>query len=65
MELQYDHHFRGYVPFLGKIQNRDLLNSLFCEYVSSVFFDGASYKHVPLVQANPWEAILNNVFAVR
>ncbi|MDK9708689.1 MAG: polysaccharide biosynthesis protein [Desulforhopalus sp.] len=65
MELQHEHHFQGYVPVLGKIQNRDLLNSLFCEYAPSVVFHAAAYKHVPLVEANPWEAIFNNVFAVR
>ncbi|MBU1566212.1 MAG: polysaccharide biosynthesis protein [Proteobacteria bacterium] len=65
MELQYEHHFHCYIPVLGKIQNRDLLNAIFCEYAPSVVFHAAAYKHVPLVEANPWEAIFNNVFAVR
>lgn len=65
MELHHDHHFHNYVPVLGKIQNRDLLNSIFCEYAPSVVFHAAAYKHVPLIETNPWEAIFNNVFAVR
>lgn len=65
MELQHEHQFHDYVPVLGKIQNRNLLNSIFCEYAPSVVFHAAAYKHVPLVEANPWEAIFNNVFAVR
>jgi FlaA1/EpsC-like NDP-sugar epimerase len=65
MELQHDHGFSACLPVLGKIQNRELLNKLFCEYAPSVVFHAAAYKHVPLVEANPWEAIFNNVFAVR
>ena len=56
MEFQHGHHFHEYVPALGKIQNRDLLNSIFCQYAPSVVFHAAAYKHVPLVEANPWEA---------
>jgi FlaA1/EpsC-like NDP-sugar epimerase len=65
MELQHDHDFHDYVSVLGKIQNRDLLNSIFCEYAPSVVFHAAAYKHVPLIETNPWEAIFNNVFGVR
>jgi FlaA1/EpsC-like NDP-sugar epimerase len=65
MEFHHEHKFLNYVPVLGKIQNRALLNSLFCQYAPSVVFHAAAYKHVPLIEANPWEAIFNNVFAVR
>jgi FlaA1/EpsC-like NDP-sugar epimerase len=65
MELQYEHNFSEYIPVLGKIQNRDLLDAIFCEYAPSVVFHAAAYKHVPLVESNPWEAVFNNVFAVR
>ncbi len=65
MELRHEHRFANCVAVLGKIQNRDLLNKVFCEYGPSVVFHAAAYKHVPLVEANPWEAVFNNVFAVR
>jgi FlaA1/EpsC-like NDP-sugar epimerase len=65
MEFQHEYHYHDYIPVLGKIQNRDLLNSIFCEYAPSVVFHAAAYKHVPLVETNPWEAIFNNVFGVR
>jgi len=65
MELRHECNFTDYVAVLGKIQNRDLLNSLFKQYSPSVVFHAAAYKHVPLVETNPWEAIFNNVFAVR
>ena len=65
MEFLYDLNFREIVPVLGKIQNRELLHSIFCQYAPSVVFHAAAYKHVPLIETNPWEAIFNNVFAVR
>jgi FlaA1/EpsC-like NDP-sugar epimerase len=65
MELQYEHHFHDYIPVLCKIQNKNLLDALFCEYAPSVVFHAAAYKHVPLIETNPWEAVFNNVFATR
>ena len=65
MELHHDHQFLDYVPVLCKIQNKALLNAIFVEYAPSVVFHAAAYKHVPLVEANPWEAVFNNVFATK
>ncbi len=50
---------------LCKIQNKALLDAIFVEYAPSVVFHAAAYKHVPLVEANPWEAVFNNVFATK
>ncbi len=65
MELHHDHQFLNYVPVLCKIQNQTLLNAIFVEYAPSVVFHAAAYKHVPLVETNPWEAVFNNVFATK
>jgi len=65
MELHHDHQFLDYVPVLCKIQSKSLLNAIFAEYTPSVVFHAAAYKHVPLVEVNPWEAVFNNVFATK
>lgn len=65
MELHHDHQFLNYVPVLCKIQNKALLDAIFIEYSPSVVFHAAAYKHVPLVEGNPWEAVFNNVFATK
>lgn len=65
MELHHDHQFTDYVPVLCKIQNQPLLDKIFIEYAPSVVFHAAAYKHVPLVEANPWEAVFNNVFGTK
>jgi FlaA1/EpsC-like NDP-sugar epimerase len=65
MELHHEHQFLDYVPVLCKIQNKALLDAIFMEYTPSVVFHAAAYKHVPIVEANPWEAVFNNVFATK
>ncbi len=65
MELHHDLQFLDYVPILSKIQNKALLDAIFMKYAPSVVFHAAAYKHVPLVEANPWEAVFNNVFATK
>ncbi|MFP4481145.1 MAG: polysaccharide biosynthesis protein, partial [Desulfohalobiaceae bacterium] len=63
MELLHEHGFSSYVPVLGKVQDRQLLQALFQQYQPQLVLHAAAYKHVPLVEKNPWEAVYNNIFA--
>lgn len=63
MELIHMHQFHDLVPILGKIQNEDFLIQVFADHNPSVIFHAAAYKHVPLLEANPWEGVTNNVLA--
>lgn len=65
MELHHDLDFIDCVPVLCKIQDQNLVDAVFSEYKPSVVFHAAAYKHVPLVETNPWEAITNNVFGTK
>lgn len=65
MDLLHGHRFHEIVPVLGKIQKEDFLDSVFAEYKPFVVFHAAAYKHVPLLECNPWEGIFNNVMASR
>lgn len=65
MELQHEHNFTAIVPVLGKVQDQGLLELVFQRYKPAVVFHAAAYKHVPLVENNPWQAIHNNVFAAQ
>lgn len=49
------------IPCLGSVRDRRRLTSLFQHYRPDVAFHAAAYKHVPLVEANPGEAAVNNV----
>ena len=63
MELQHEYNMTNHVAILGKVQDVNLLDSVFKQYKPSVVFHAAAYKHVPLVENNPWEAVYNNVLA--
>ena len=63
MELWHEHNMTNNVAILGKVQDPRLLDSVFKQYKPSVVFHAAAYKHVPLVENNPWEAVYNNVIA--
>lgn len=65
MELLYEYGFNNYVAVLGKVQDKALLESLFSHYRPAVVFHAAAYKHVPMVERNPWEGVYNNIFASR
>ncbi|MGB5686572.1 MAG: nucleoside-diphosphate sugar epimerase/dehydratase [Candidatus Electrothrix sp.] len=65
MELVHEYNCCDLVPILGKIQNEPLLKKVFSQYKPSVVFHAAAYKHVPLIENNPWEAVENNVLAAQ
>jgi len=46
---------------VGSIQNRRRLEEIFAEHRPHAMYHAAAYKHVPLMEANLFEAIENNV----
>lgn len=63
MELLHEFGLTNVVPILGKVQDLPLLNMVFKKYKPTVVFHAAAYKHVPLVENNPWQAVDNNIAA--
>jgi len=61
MEMQHELKFSRYHCILGRVQNRRLMAEIFREQRPHLCFHAAAYKHVPLIEHNPWEAIYNNV----
>lgn len=53
------------VSLIGDVKNLSRLNSIFMEHRPSVVFHCAAYKHVPLMELNPSEAVLNNVLGTK
>jgi len=46
---------------VGDIRNLNRLENLFKSYKPDIIFHAAAYKHVPLMESNPSEAILTNI----
>ncbi|MGB4360852.1 MAG: nucleoside-diphosphate sugar epimerase/dehydratase [Rhodoferax sp.] len=50
------------IPLLGSVANPARLNAIFEAYRPAMVYHAAAYKHVPMVEDNPGEGVLNNVF---
>jgi len=57
--------FESVVEVIADIRNRDVMEKVFNRYRPEVVFHAAAYKHVPLMEHYPAEAILNNVLGTR
>jgi len=49
------------VPEIGSIQDPSRLRELFAKYRPKAVFHAAAFKHVPLMESHPFEALQNNV----
>ena len=61
MELKYNIGCQRYTPILGSIQNGQILDKIFDRYRPQVVFHAAAYKHVAMMELNPWQAVHNNI----
>lgn len=61
MELKHVVTYLKYRAVLGRIQDKGLVDEVFRKYKPDVVFHAAAYKHVPLVERNPWEAVYSNI----
>lgn len=51
--------------FIGDVANAGRLEQAFMRYRPRYVFHAAAYKHVPMMERNPSEAILTNVFGTK
>jgi FlaA1/EpsC-like NDP-sugar epimerase len=50
---------------IGNIRNENRLRALFKTFKPEIVFHAAAYKHVPLMENNPSEAISTNIFGTK
>ena len=53
------------IPLVADIRDRDRISSVFAKYRPQVVLHAAAYKHVPMMEDNCTEAVLNNVMGTR
>lgn len=61
LELKESYHFYEFETVIGSITNSYRINKLFDIFHPNVVFHAAAYKHVPMMENNPTEAIFNNI----
>jgi FlaA1/EpsC-like NDP-sugar epimerase len=64
-ELEDERHFGNLGAVLADCKDATRMGELFVEERPSVVFHAAAYKHVPLMEENPVEAVRNNAVATR
>lgn len=50
------------IPFLGSVLEHDKCKAILSTFDVDTIYHAAAYKHVPLVEHNPFEGIRNNAF---
>lgn len=65
MELLHQQGFSRYVTVLGQVQDAALVEAVFQTHQPQVVFHAAAYKHVPMLEGNPWQAVTNNIVGSR
>ncbi|MDC6366856.1 MULTISPECIES: nucleoside-diphosphate sugar epimerase/dehydratase [Flavobacteriaceae] len=53
--------FFNFIPIVGDIRDKNKMRTLFEEHSPDRIFHAAAYKHVPLMEHNPYEAVKINV----
>ena len=57
----YSEHFHTeIIALLGNVNNQQKLNKVFNKYAINTVYHAAAYKHVPIVEYNPFEGVINN-----
>jgi FlaA1/EpsC-like NDP-sugar epimerase len=67
IELELKQIFSGVkvVPILADVRDADQLEKTFIAHGPQIIFHAAAYKHVPMLELQPWKAVDNNVSGTR
>lgn len=67
VRLEFEKNYPGldFVPVIGDVRVKERLRMVFETYQPQIIFHAAAYKHVPLMEENPCEAVLVNVVGSR
>ncbi|XDU98594.1 polysaccharide biosynthesis protein [Flavobacterium sp. WC2416] len=61
-----DNEFKSkIITIVADVRNKESMNNVFQQYSPQVVFHAAAYKHVPLMEENPSQAILTNIVGTK
>lgn len=65
LELEEKYPEMKFIPLMGDVRMPERVENLFRRFHPQIVFHAAAYKHVPLMEENPCEAVHTNVFGTR
>lgn len=65
IEMRRDFPDANIELFMGDVQNYERMEQAFDQFRPRFVFHAAAYKHVPMMEINPTEAVLTNVLGTR
>ena len=63
--LEEEYHYHNAKIIIGDVGNKERLEYVFNRYKPSIVYHAAAYKHVPMMEKNPIEAITTNIMGTR
>jgi FlaA1/EpsC-like NDP-sugar epimerase len=65
LDLRRDFGHLNIVPVLADIHDTPCLRHAFQTYRPQILFHAAAYKHVPMLELQPWKAVENNIIGTQ
>lgn len=65
IELKNLFNLRSFEIIIADIRNKERMESIFSKYTPQVVYHAAAYKHVPMMELHPCEAVLTNVLGTK
>jgi len=65
LELIDRYHFHDYEIVIGDVSDETCVGHVFATFRPMIVYHAAAYKHVPMMENNPAEAVKTNVFGTR
>jgi FlaA1/EpsC-like NDP-sugar epimerase len=67
VELEFKDKFPDtkFEVVIGDVRNQDRMTNVFKTFRPEIVFHAAAYKHVPMMENNPSESILNNILGTK
>ena len=53
------------IPYVADVKDLQMMDFIFKEYKPQVVYHAAAYKHVPLMEDNPYQAVYTNVIGTK
>ncbi len=65
MDMKHNVMYTNYVTVLANVSDSGIMEWTMKSYKPEVVFHAAAYKHVPMIERNPWQAVYNNILGAQ